>query len=73
MSGSGQGAWSEKIRSKSSGGKDRDSFGKEIFTFNSPKPKTGQTKIIKGRKYELHPTKGWQKVRRYLQGEQFDN
>ena len=69
MAGSGQGAWSPKVNGGSSGRKDRDSFGKEIFTFNTPKPKTGQTKIIKGRKYELHPTKGWQKVRRYQEGE----
>jgi hypothetical protein len=69
MGGNGQGTWSQKIRTGSSGGKDRDSFGKEIFTFNAPKPKTGQIKIIKGRKHELHPTKGWQKVRSYQEGE----
>ena len=70
MAGSGKGAWSPKINNGSSGGKNRDSFGKEIFTFNPQKPKTGQTKVIKGRKYELHPTKGWQKVRKFQEGEQ---
>ena len=49
---------------KTSGYSKKDKIGQQKFGFNKQKPKTGQTKYIKGRLYELHPTKGWVKQRR---------
>ena len=49
---------------KTSGYSNKDKLGQQKFTFNKQKPKTGRTKIVDGKLYELHPTKGWIKQRR---------
>ena len=49
---------------KVSGYSNKDKLGQQKFTFNKQKPKTGRTKIVDGKLYELHPTKGWLKQRR---------
>ena len=49
---------------KTSGYSNKDKLGQKKFTFNKQKPKTGRTKIVDGKLYELHPTKGWLKQRR---------
>ena len=49
---------------KVSGYSKKDKLGQQRFTFNKQKPKTGRKKIVDGKLYELHPTKGWLKQRR---------
>lgn len=44
----------------------KDKLGQKVYTFHKQKPKTGRTKIVDGKLYELHPTKGWIKQRRTI-------
>jgi hypothetical protein len=41
----------------------KDKLGQQKFTFNKQKPRTGRFKVVDGKRYELHPTKGWKKLR----------
>ena len=64
MSGRGNHNKSSGSVGKSLGYHNSDKLGQMKFTFNPQKPKTGRKKIVNGKLYELHPTKGWMKQRK---------